>query len=325
MSTQDNDATISSSGYGGVKAWLYNNYVHDKNAAAAASAHDAPPALLSRTQFDRIHLAPMEAGLALASVPRQLKLQVSLQSESSDEQSAAALQPPTNANNFSNEIPGAEGSIQYARFESSKDDYSIFNPEAGWYTRVRGLSFSSAYEEARLENLELEGYNADVEDNDLTSSEISSVSDEFTAPSTTESSWSDSQDDEAEWFAFRIDGIASHHHEQMSILDDRAAHLSWGKSIGRTPPSKTMAKKIESGPHIRTWTKQMNLTHSRERQVAWTCAAWAFRRADESKECYAVLKGKLAMLHDKQKEAREALVKDIETWRAHDADLEAAR
>ena len=69
-------------------------------------------------------------------------------------------------------------------------------------------------------------------------------------------------------------------------------------------------------------TKKMDHSHARERQVAWTCAAWAFRRVDDSLEGYAVLKGQLDMLYDRQMEAREALVKDIEEWRAYGAALE---
>jgi hypothetical protein len=68
----------------------------------------------------------------------------------------------------------------------------------------------------------------------------------------------------------------------------------------------------------------MDHKHARERQVAWTCAAWAFRRADESKGRYTVWKGKLRTLRDRQEEAREALDRGIETWRAFDAALEAA-
>jgi hypothetical protein len=63
--------------------------------------------------------------------------------------------------------------------------------------------------------------------------------------------------------------------------------------------------------------------HARERQIAWACAAWAFRRADESKECYAVLKGELNMLHERQREDTEALVRDVEARRASDAESEA--
>jgi len=181
--------------------------------------------------------------------------------------------------------------MQDAQSEPSSDDYSMFDPEAEiWYARVRGLSFSSAYEEARLENAALEGYNADSEDNGLTDSQPPSVSDDSAVDSAMETTWSDFQDDKAEVLA-------------------------------GTPPSKTIANKIESGPLIRAWTKQMDHRHARERQVAWTCVAWAFRRANESKECYAVSKGKLTMLRDRQTEAREALVKDIDEWRACDAAL----
>jgi hypothetical protein len=294
MSTQQSILTVSSSSHGGVKAWLYNNYVHDKN--AAATGNDIPPSLLSLAQFDRTHLAPMVAGFTLASVPRQLK-EPSLSTES-EAQSGAILPPQTNATNLSDEISGPEGSMQHAHSESSSDDYSMFDPETEevWYIRVRGLSFSSAYEETRLENSALEGYNADVEDNDFTDSEAGSlVSDESSPASTTETSWSDSQDDE-----------------------------TGRKCAGSTPPSKRIVNKIEAGPIIRAWTKQMDHKHARERQIAWTCAAWAFRWADESKGCYAVLKGRLRTLRDRQEEVREALVRDIETWRAFDAALEAA-
>ena len=81
-------------------------------------------------------------------------------------------------------------------------------------------------------------------------------------------------------------------------------------------------KKIEFGPVVRALTKKMDHSHARERQVAWTCAAWAFRRVDDSLEGYAVMKGQLDMLYDRQMEAREALVRDIEEWRAFDAALE---
>jgi hypothetical protein len=230
----------------------------------------------------------MVAGFTLASVPRQLKeSSLSIESET---QSGAILPPQINAIEFPDEISGSEGSMQHAHSDSSSDDYSIFDPETKevWYTRVRGPSFSSAYEETRLQNAALEGYNADIEDNDFTDSEAGSmVSDESSPASTTGTSWSDSQDDETRFVA-----------------------------------SKT--KKIESGPHILAWTKQMDHTHARERQVAWTCAAWAFRRADESKGRYAVQKGKLRTLRDRQEEDREALFQDIDTWCSFDAALEAA-
>jgi hypothetical protein len=288
MSTQQNNPTVSSRSYGGVKAWLYNNYVHDRN--TTATVNDVPPAILSRTQFDQTHLAPMPANFTLASVPRQLK-EPSLSTES-ETKSDSIIPPQTTAVEFSDEISGPEGSIRRANSASSSDDYSIFDPETEevWYTRVRGLSFSSAYEETRLQNAALEGYNADIEDNDFTDSEAGSlVSDESSPASTTETSWSDSQDEESRFVS-----------------------------------PNTIVKKIESGPHIRAWTKHMDHKHARERQVAWTCAAWAFRRADESKGRYTVWKGKLRTLRDRQEEAREALDRGIETWRAFDAALEAA-
>jgi hypothetical protein len=43
---------------------------------------------------------------------------------------------------------------------------------------------------------------------------------------------------------------------------------------------------------------------------------------DDSLEGYAGLKGRLDMLYDRQMEAREGLVKDIEEWRAYGAALE---
>jgi hypothetical protein len=114
------------------------------------------------------------------------------------------------------------------------------------------------------------------------------IPDEITVPSTTETSWIDSQDEE----------------------DEEARFV------------ETTAKKIEFEPVVRALTKKMNHSHARERQVAWTCAAWAFRRVDDSLEGYAVMKGQLDMLYDRQMEAREALVRDNEEWRAFDAALE---
>jgi hypothetical protein len=110
----------------------------------------------------------------------------------------------------------------------------------------------------------------------------------------------------------------------MDFLDERAARISAEKLAAVPPPSKTMVEKIESCPRIRAWAKQMDHRHACERQTAWTCAAWAFRNPDDSGECYAVLKGKLNMLHERQREDREVLVRDFETRRASDAEMEAA-
>jgi hypothetical protein len=290
MATQQNIPTVSSSDYGRVKAWLYNNYVHDESAAAATTTNDDLPSLLSRPQFDRIHLSPMIAGFTLAPAPGQLKEDSSHSSESEDQ--SAALPPQNTVSESSDEISGSEGSVQHAQPEPCSNDSSMFDPEtAPRYTRARGLSFCSAYQEARRENAALEGYNADVESNADTltdSEERSLIPDETTVPSTTETSWIDSQDEE----------------------DEEARFV------------ETTTKKIEFEPVVRALTKKMNHSHARERQVAWTCAAWAFRRVDDSLEGYAVLKGQLDMLYDRQMEAREALVKDIEEWRAYGAALE---
>jgi hypothetical protein len=182
MSTQQNVPTVSSSTYGGVKAWLYNNYVDVENAAAAKAAttsNDAPPALLSRAQFDRIHLKPMIAGFAQTSLPRHLE-EPFLAASETEVQSGVILLSPIKNNHPTTEIFDPMGSVQYARSECSSDDYYMIDSgaELGWYARVRGLSFCSAYEETRfenaaLENAALEGYNADVEDNSDTLTEDS--------------------------------------------------------------------------------------------------------------------------------------------------------
>ena len=168
----------------------------------------------------------------------------------------------------------------HARSEPSSDNASMLDETAPRYTRARGLSFCSAYQEARRENAALEGYNADVESNADTltdSEERSLIPDESAGTSATETSWPDSQDEEDEEARFVV---------------------------------------------VRALTKKMDHSHARERQVAWTCAAWAFRGVDDSLEGYAVLKGRLDMLYDRQMEAREGLVKDIEEWRAYGAALE---
>jgi hypothetical protein len=325
MPTQQDIPTVSSSSYGGVKAWLYNNYVDVENAAAATTSNDAPPALLSRAQFDRIHLKPMIAGFAQASLPRQLK-EPSLASES-EVQSGVILLSPIKNNCPPSEILDPMGSVQYAHSECSSDDYYMIDSgaELGCYARVRGLSFCSAYEEARLESAALEGYNADVEDN---ADSLAEDSKEEQKSSATETTWSDPdsdfQDDEADVIASRIDNSTAYHRSEMDFLDERAARISAEKLAAVPPPSKTMVEKIESCPRIRAWAKQMDHRHACERQTAWTCAAWAFRNPDDSGECYAVLKGKLNMLHERQREDREVLVRDFETRRASDAEMEAA-
>ena len=324
MSTQQDAPAVSSSSYGGVRSWLYNNYVHDMNAAAATTSGDPPP-LLSRAKFDRIHLAPMVAGFPLAAVPSPPK--VHSPSSEFEAQSGVIRLPQHDDNDLPDEIFHPEGSLRHAHSECSSDDYYMIDSgtELGWYARVRGSSFCTAYEGARLENAELEGYNADVEDNadSLLSSEQSLVSFELSGTSTTESTWSDS-DSDSDFIASRIDSITAYHRSEMAYLKERAACLSGENLTATPPPSKTMAKKIESGPHIRASTKQMDHTHARERQIAWTGAAWAFREADDSKESYAVLKGKLNLLHERQREARKALVRDVETAYAYDLMLEDA-
>jgi hypothetical protein len=157
MSTQQNVPTVSSSTYGGVKAWLYNNYVDVENAAAAKAAttsNDAPPALLSRAQFDRIYLKPMIAGFAQTSLPRHLE-EPFLAASETEVQSGVILLSQIKTNHPPTEILEPMGSVQYARSECSSDDYYMIDSgaELGWYARVRGLSSA------------LEGYNADVEDN----------------------------------------------------------------------------------------------------------------------------------------------------------------
>jgi hypothetical protein len=350
MSTQQDAPAVSSSSYRGVKSWLYNNYVHDMNAAAATTS-GYPPPLLSRAKFDRIHLAPMIAGFAsAAAIPRPPKVR-SPSSESEAPSGAIRLSQHNDSDgDIPDEVFNPKGSLQFAYSECSSDDYYMIDSgaELGWYARVRGSSFCTAYEETRLENAALEGYNADVEDNadSLLSSERSSalegynanvednadsllssgrslVSVELSGTSTTETTWSDS-DSDSDFIASRIDNITAYQQSEMAHLKERAARTSQENSIAMPPPSKTMARNLESGPHGRAWTKQMDHTHARERQTAWACAAWAFREADDSKESYAVLKGKLNMLHDRQREAREALVKDIETACAYDSAVEVA-
>jgi hypothetical protein len=289
MATQQNIPSVSSSDYGRVKAWLYNNYVHDENAAAATTANEHLPSLLSRAQFDRVHLKPMIAGFTLAPAPGQLKEDSSHSSESEDQ--SAALPPQSTVSESPDEISGSEGSMLHARSEPSSDNASMLDETTPRYTRARGLSSCSAHQEARRENAALEGYNADVESNADTltdSEERSLIPDESTGTSATETSWPDSQDEEDEEARFVV----------------------------------AKPKKIEFGPVNRALTKQMDHSHARERQVAWTCAAWTFRGVDDSLEGYAVLKGQLDMLYDRQMEAREALVKDIGEWRAYGAALE---
>ena len=393
MSTQQDIPTVSSSSYGGVKAWLYNNYVDVENAAAAADAtsNDAPPALLSRAQFDRIHLKPMIAGFAQASLPRQLKeprsiagvvtpeaaaysilgmgaradvnerltarlledegvdcsgntkrrgiraisVEIPSLASESEVQSGVDLLSPIQDNYPPSEILDPMGSVQYAHSECSSDDYYMIDSgaELGCYALVHGLSFCSAYEEARLENAALEGYNADVEDNaDSLAGESKeeqkfSASDGIKVSATTETTWSDPdsdfQDDEADFIASRIDNSTAYHRSEMDFLDERAVRILAEKLAAMPPPSKTMVEKIESGPQIRAWAKQMDRMHARERQTAWDCAAWALQIPDESRECYAVLKGKFNTLHERQREDREAILGNIETRRASDAEMEA--
>jgi hypothetical protein len=326
MSTQQNVPTISSSSDGGVKAWLYDNYVHGMNAAATTSGDRLP--LLSRPKFDRIHLAPMIAGFAsAAAIPRPPKVR----SPSSESEAPSGAIRLSQHNDYDNDLPvesfNPEGSMRYAHSECSSDDYYMIDSgaELGWYARVRDSSFCTAYEEARLENAALEGYNADVEGNadSLLSSERSLVSIELSGTSTTETTWSDS-DSDSDFIASRIDSITAYHRSEMAYLKERAARISGDKLAAMPPQSKTMVKSLESGLHGRAWTKQMDHSHARERQIAWACAAWAFREADDSKESYAVLKGKLNMLHDRQSEVRGALVKDIETACAYDSAVEVA-
>ena len=231
----------------------------------------------------------MIAGFTLAPAPGQLKEDSSHSSESEDQ--SAALPPQSTVSESPDEISGSEGSMLQARSEPSSDNASMLDETAPRYTRARGLSFCSAYQEARRENAALEGYNADVESNADTltdSEERSLIPDESAGTSATETSWPDSQDEEDEDARFVV----------------------------------AKPKKIEFGPVVRALTKKMDHSHARERQVAWTCAAWAFRGVDDSLEGYAVLKGRLDMLYDRQMEAREGLVKDIEEWRAYGAALE---
>lgn len=214
MSTQQNVPTISSSSDGGVKAWLYNNYVHDMNAAAAITSGDPLP-LLSRPKFDRIHLAPMIAGFAsAAAIPRPPKVH-SPSSESEAPSGAICLSQHNDSDgDIPDEIFNPEGSLQFAYSERSSDDYYMIDSgaELGWYARVRGSSFCTACEETRLENAALEGYNADVEDNadSLLSPERSLVSVELSGTSTTETTWSDS-DSDFDFTASRIDNITAYH------------------------------------------------------------------------------------------------------------------
>jgi hypothetical protein len=121
-----------------------------------------------------------------------------------------------------------------------------------------------------------------------------------------------------------VNNSTAYHASEMACLEECAARVLAEKLVAMPPPSKTMVEKIEFGPQIRAWAKRMDRMHARERRIAWTCAAWAFRRVDESKECYAVLKVGLNMLHERQREDREALVRDIEARRASDAESEAA-
>jgi hypothetical protein len=108
----------------------------------------------------------MIAGFAQTSLPRHLEELVLAASET-EVQSGVILLSQIKTNHPPTEILEPMGSVQYARSECSSDDYYMIDSgaELGWYARVRGLSFCSAYEETRLESAALEGYNADVEDN----------------------------------------------------------------------------------------------------------------------------------------------------------------
>lgn len=152
--------------------------------------------------------------------------------------------------------------MQHAQSEQSDDDCSLTDNDSGWYTLVRGLSFASAYEAARLEQMQLE-------DNDLPDSDQSSDPDDSTAASTTDTTESDSEDEgESERFAFRIADITHHHQEEIAVLEECAARLSVRTSTRAMPPTNTRAKPIERGPIVRAWTKKMDHVHARERQIA---------------------------------------------------------
>jgi hypothetical protein len=117
--------------------------------------------------------------------------------------------------------------------------------------------------------MQLEGYQADIEDNDLPDSDQSSDPDDSTAASTTDTTESDSEDeDESERFASRIDDITHYHQEKMAVLEERAARLSVRTSTRAMPPTNTRAKPIERGPIVRAWTKKMDHVHARERPLA---------------------------------------------------------
>ena len=72
-----------------VKTWLYNKYIYDSN--VATDAVNPVPSCASKAQFDRIHLKPMLADLALASISTQLKEPAS---DSSDSEELHAVLSP---------------------------------------------------------------------------------------------------------------------------------------------------------------------------------------------------------------------------------------
>ena len=98
MASQQNTAAVSSSNDGTIEAWLYNNYVFDRNAAAAASKDSQAP--FSRAQSHRRHPEPLLAHLQSVAVPIQLR-ERSLASES--ETQSRVLLPDNYDNEFRDE------------------------------------------------------------------------------------------------------------------------------------------------------------------------------------------------------------------------------
>ena len=210
--------------------------------------------------------------------------------------------------------------MQYVLSQQSSDGDPMETRYTDWYKRLRALSYSSDYEAACLELARAQGYDADIEDNDLKDSKGSLVSDGTTT-------WSDSQENsDGSEIASEITGITRHHREQMDISNERADRLSRETLSQETPSDTRMttSSPVESDPVIRAWTKEMDTKHAREREIAWVGAAWAFRYGNDVEVEYGVLKTQLAVLQRIQEDAKKKNLAFIKEWHDYDENGEWA-
>lgn len=267
MATQSTLPGVESNDHGIVKAWLYNNYVYDQKFAAEDS--NPVPTYFSRAQFDRIYLRPMLIHFALASIPTVLMEAFGRGFES--EETTSIPPPRDDPNDPDGTLSAPVGSMQYAQSEQTSDGDPMENPNNDWYTRLRGLSFSSNYEAALLEHAEAQGYNADVEDNDLTDSDPGSlVSGGLTAASSaadssTDPSGSGSKEESDDFdIPSRIEAITRHHIDEVAVLKELSARVARQASSREMPSTTRMTASapVEPRPVIRIWTQQMALDHA---------------------------------------------------------------